>query len=140
MTTNRTVSETVNEARDQLRAMMPPGTTVRTILRHASRSGMTRAISPIIDGEDVSYLVARAGIGTFDRRWGGIKMTGTGMDMGFALVYEIARALYPKGHQCTGDRYGDRDCPSNDHSNERTPDHTARWHSDGGYALKQRWL
>lgn len=118
-------------AREQLRALLPPGTTVPTILRHTSRSGMSRSISPIIDGEDCSWLVARAIGGTVDQTHGGIKRGGCGMDMGFDFVYSLSRALYPRGFACIGDR-----CPSNDHSNRAL----GPAHESGGYALRQRWL
>jgi hypothetical protein len=130
MTTKAQLSEQV-EAREKLRELLPPGTTVSTILRHVSRSGMQRSISPIIDGEDYSWLVRRAIGGIIDQRNGGIKRTGCGMDMGFDLVYSLSRALYPNGFACIGER-----CPSNDHSNHDP----GPAHGDGGYALEQRWL
>ena len=43
-----------------------------------------------------------------------IKVGGCGMDMHFATVYNLARSIRPNGHRCTGER----DCPSNDHSND----------------------
>jgi hypothetical protein len=129
------------EALDELRAALPPGSTVSTIVRHVTSSGMSRSISPVIcsDGRpwDLTYLAVRAGAGSgFDQRNGGVRMGGCGMDMGFALVYELARKMYPDGFPCTGDR-----CPSNDHSNgdrDYTPGHVV--HRDGGYAISQTWL
>lgn len=132
-------------ALETLRAMLPPGSTVHTILRHVSSSGMTRAISPVVcdDGSphDITYLVVRAVEGfSFDQKWGGIRMGGAGMDMGFSLVYTLSSVLYPDGHECIGDgpEYRDR-CPSNDHSNGDR-DYTPHHHSDGGYALRHDWL
>jgi hypothetical protein len=138
---------TRDEAINKLRELLHPGDTVQTILRHVSRSGMSRSISPVIGGEDVSYLVAPAVGYSFDRRHGGVRVSGCGMDAGFHLVYSLSRALYPDGHGCSGDR-----CPSNDHSNgdrDYTRHHEAKWsdgvpvahwHRDGGYALRHRWL
>ena len=129
------------EARQQLRELLPPGSTVQTILRHTSRSGMSRSISPIIDGSDYSWLVARAIGASVDQNHGGIKRGGCGMDMGFDLIYSLSRALYPDGFACIGWNYDmDRDkrCPSNDHSNH--PRETFTHHESGGYALKHRWL
>lgn len=95
-----------------------PGSVVYTTVLHVSRSGMTRAIKAIIvrDGvaEDVSWLVAKAIGGRLHNDYGGVKMSGCGMDMTFALVYALSRSLFPDGHDCTGDR----DCPSNDHAND----------------------
>jgi len=131
------------EAVDQLRAILPPGSTVHTVLRHVSRSGMSRSISLVVcdNGEpsDITWLAVRAGLGRFDRDRGGIKVAGCGMDMGFSLVYDLGRTIYPDGHCCSGP-----DCPSNDHSNgDRTYNGNGDWthtHADGGYALRHRWL
>ena len=128
----------------ELRELLPPGATVHTSLNHVSRSGMTRSISPIIvsDGEprDISYLIVRAGIARFDERHGGVKMHGAGMDMGFALVYNLSATLYRDGFECIGEGDGwPRACPSNDHSNGDR-DYTPHLHESGGYALRHRWL
>lgn len=138
------------EALDKLRELLPAGTTVRTILRHVSRSGMTRAISPVVVDEtgetfDLSYFVARAGIAKVNQRHGGVTMSGCGMDMGFALVYNLSRSVFPNGHECIGagteaNHYRDA-CPSNDHANDRERNYSpGRHHNDGGYALRHRWL
>jgi hypothetical protein len=135
----------VEQARDTLRAMLKPGDTVYTILRHVSRSGMMRHIAVVVkreDGiQDTSFLVATALQQPIDRDNGGVKCGGCGMDMGFGLVYNLSRTLFPDGFGCVGEH-----CPSNDHSNgdrEYTlheNNGVTHWHSDGGYALKQRWL
>ena len=127
--------EARDEARDTLRAILPPGSTVSTKVLHVSRSGMSRTIGLYaIDTDhtgrpyirDISALAATAAGFTFDRdRWG-IKTGGTGMDMTFHAVYGLSRALYPDGYRCTGsDGYTPRGrrakaprCPSNDHSND----------------------
>lgn len=51
-----------------------------------------------------------------------IKIGGCGMDMGFALVYELGMKLWPDG---TPEPHGQRN---------GEPD------SNGGYALRQRWI
>ncbi len=128
----------IQEAREHLLEMLKPGDTVETVLRHCSRSGMSRSISPVIhrDGQtvDLSYWIIRLLELSFDRKHDGVKMGGCGMDMGFALVYDMSRSLFPNGFECIGEK-----CPSNDHSNgdrNYIPHH----HKDGGYALKQRWI
>lgn len=158
------------EAIAELRKMLKPGTTVSTILRHVSSSGMSRSISAVIADKQgrvitLDWLLVRAGIGTFDRTHGGIKMGGCGMDMGFALVYDLSRTLYLNGYKCTGHDGTGRAprCASNDHSNYRAWIEAPVWseeagervggirnpepnykrgmlHRDGGYALKQTWL
>lgn len=122
------------EAIERLREFLNPGDTVHTVLRNVSRSGMSRSIDAYVFKHDersdtmvkhwLSYSVAKAGIGTWDNARECVKMGGTGMDMGFALVYSLSATLYPDGHGCTGDK-----CPSNDHSNgdrDYTPHVTPR--------------
>jgi hypothetical protein len=145
------MSLTQDEARKELRRMFRPGTTIYTVLRHVSSSGMSRAISVIHQGkdgpQDVSWLAAKATGFKLHRRYEGLSVGGCGMDMGFHVAYSLSRALYPDGFNCiqydrrTGrDKAGDNRrkwCPSNDHSNG-----LCGWghHSDGGYALRHRWL
>lgn len=147
-----------SEALDMLRKTLKPGTTVRTILRHVSPSGMSRAISAVVVGKDgsidqIDWLIVKAGLGKFNQKTEGIVMGGAGMDMGFALVYNLSRALYPDGFKCTGNDGSvnrSKRCPSNDHSNyyaetrgQENPEPNykrGKKHSDGGYALNQQWL
>ena len=126
------------EARDRLRKLVSPGDTLYTVLRNRARSGMSRDISvhAIVDGEP-TWLTYNAALATglrFDQKWEAIKMGGCGTDMGFALVYELSRVLFPDGFTCIGNR-----CPSADHSNGDR-DYTPHLHKDGGYALRHRWL
>jgi hypothetical protein len=134
-----------DDARAVLLELIPPGTTVHTILRHVSRSGMSRIITPVLLEHDPErgpwslypgWNIARACGYHYDDRREGIRIGGCGMDMGFALVYDLSRALYPDGFACLG--AGNR-CPSNDHSNGR-PVRKGTWHTDGGYALRHAWL
>lgn len=163
------------EACAELRETLKPGTTVYTVLRHVSRSGMSRDIDVYVieDGEPrrITWTVAKAADLTYSRKAEAIKIGGCGMDMGFAIVYNLSRALYGQDHKfaCIGEG-----CPSNDHANayqnerqgrcivcgkefkasgwtRKSGAHsynvcsgqcaTGEWiHSDGGYALKQRWM
>ncbi len=118
-----------DEARASLREQLPPGSTVYTILRRVSSSGMCRHISVAIadagEVRDITWQVARAMGETFQRDTGGIKVGGCGMDMGFHLVYSLSRTLYPEGFPVAGvGRNGD----------------TSGHDNDGGYAIKSRWL
>ena len=110
---------------EKLRQWIRPGSRVGTILRSASRSGMSREISiaVCIDGEPVciDYWASRA-IGWAQGKSGGIKVSGCGMDMGFHLVYALGYALWPHG---TDTPHGTRN---------GKPDR------EGGYALKHSWL
>ena len=68
---------TKDEALADLREIFPVDTEVRTILRHASRSGMTRTISVISPGlRDVSYLVSRVTGFKMDPKHEGLKVGG----------------------------------------------------------------
>ncbi len=132
------------DARDTLRALLSPGDTVTTILRHVSSSGMSRRITLTVCSNgvprDISRLAARAAGLDFNENHWQIVMGGCGMDMGFSAVYSLSRALFTDpGFICTGENGPSRWCPSNDHSNG-SRDYTPHLHSDAGYALLQRWL
>lgn len=147
-------------AREELRKIIPPGSTIYTVMRYCSRSGMYRAIDVYVmrDGEPwrVSFSVAKACDMRYDRRHEAIGVGRCGMDMGFHIVYAFSHCLYEEGFQCVG-----ASCPSNDHSNghekgqrcERMWEDSAHqhfcthavhktpgWHKEGGYALSHRWL
>ena len=131
--------QAMEEARKRGLQLLQPGDTVYTILRHVSRSGMMRRISPVLMGKygprHLDYITAQLR-GARDLPYGGdgVRIGGCGMDMGFDLVYTMSRALWPDGFSCIGP-----DCRSNDHSNGDR-DFTPHNHADGGYALRQRWL
>lgn len=142
----RTISKAEQERRDDarttLRGLLDQATnrTIYTVLKHVSSSGMTRIIDAMIMLDDqpvsVAHIYATATGDSFDSR-GGVKMSGTGMDMGFALAYNISRFAYPGGYPCDG-----TDCSSNDHSNKPHPARIegSMIHSDGGYRFDHRWL
>ena len=102
----KTKKQEKEDALKQLREWMPRGTTVYTILRHVSKSGMTRHISLVLlakDGERIipvhpNWTVAKAMGWTLVNSHGSnaIKVGGCGMDMGHHLVYSISMALYGK--------------------------------------------
>jgi hypothetical protein len=114
------------QACKRLRKLLKPGSTVYTILRSVSKSGMSRKLSLVIpqkDGTilDITYTAAVAMNCTTDSN-GYITRGGCGMDMGFDTVYNLGYYLWPKG---TKKPHGTRN---------GTPDHS------GGYALKHSWL
>lgn len=126
------------EAVERLREWIKPGDILYTSLKHVSRSGMMRwiGIYRMQDNQPIGItgLVALATGDSYDERREAVKIGGVGMDMGFALVYELSHILFPDGFDCIGDK-----CPSNDHFNGDR-DYTSHHHGSGGYALKQRWL
>lgn len=82
-----------------LQKTLPEGSTIYTVLRHVSQSGMLRRISifAVIDGEirSIDYSAAQI-LGKTIKGDGGIPVRGCGMDMGFALVYDLAYAVHGK--------------------------------------------
>ena len=114
------------KALENLAELLKPGDTVYTCVRHVARSGMSRDIDLYVmrDNEPrwISYWVSQAlgyPLAKHDR---GIKIGGCGMDMGFHLVYNLGRRLWPNGTpKPHGRRNGEPD-------------------SDGGFALTHRWL
>ena len=116
---------TKDEAIKVLRDDLKPGDTINCILRHVSRSGMSRSISLLRGDQDITYYAGLVTGNRIDQKNGGIKISGCGMDMGFALVYNLSYCLFPEGFKVEGTgRNGDK----------------SGWDKDGGYALKQRWL
>lgn len=108
-----------------LRKAITPKQTIYCILRNVSSSGMSRRISfTITNNDDVTNLdtlIADAlGYKMSDK--GGLIVSGCGMDMGFHVVSNLGRALWPNG---TPEPHGMRN---------GEPD------SNGEYALKHSWL
>jgi hypothetical protein len=163
------------EARDEsatyLLTVLKPGAEVKTILRSCSRSGMSRRISLVVaiedNVQDITWHAARA-MGEATKQGGryvqdgGLVVGGCGMDMGFHVVYNLSRTLFPdgfpiadgiapNGHKMTTGNF------RGNHAKPLTPQDMAEyvrkgwkfhgrngdktgWDKDGGYALKQRWL
>jgi len=93
------------DARELLRGILQPGDSLYTIVRHVSKSGMSRHISVFRvnrkgEIESIDWLVAKAGI--FNRvntlNSDGLKVTGVGMDMGFHVVYTISSVVLNDGY------------------------------------------
>jgi len=126
-----------HEAREKLREFVKPGATVYTIIRHVSRSGMTRVIDPYIieDGEPrwIGRYVSDALSWSYDDKKQGVRVGGCGMDMGFHLVYTLSIALFlDKARHMTDKQL----IKANEKAGTR-PD-CGPWES--GYWLKQRWM
>lgn len=91
---------------DILRQHFPAGSTIYTICRNVSRSGMSRVISVVAltpDGPRFLNYPAAAVLGwpVTDRGESGVKVTGCGMDMGFHLAYSLSHALHGDGYACS---------------------------------------
>lgn len=121
------------EAIKELRKLLRPGDTVYCVLRHVSRSGMSRGIDfYIVKKGEMVWISSRVGHAIDNpqslndwRAQKGIRVTGCGMDMGFHTVYNLGRVLFPKGFKVKGrGRNGD----------------TSGHDGDGGYALTSKWM
>lgn len=142
-----TKDEAINVLRDDLK----PGDTINCILRHVSRSGMSRSISLLKGDHDITYFAALAMGDKIDQKHGGIKIGGCGMDMGFALVYNLGYCLFPEGFGDEGELpLGHKIRPSSRENAAKAVEKGAKfwgrngdvsgWDNDGGYALKHRWI
>lgn len=133
------------EAIKRLNEYLKPGSNVYTILRHVSKSGMSRSISIVCVDRETNEIISLDYFAhivldrKIDRNNGGLKIQGAGMDMGFALVYDLGRVMYPDGFVCCDIRETEYNCKSNDHSNGE-PRGKGLWHNDGGYAFHHNWL
>jgi hypothetical protein len=152
------------EALTSFHKLLKPGSTVHTLVDHVAPSGMTRWIRCfVVKGDnvrDISWMVAAAaGYNLDTRNHSGLEVGGCGMDMGFSVVYNLSRTMFPDGFRCAG-----KSCGSNDHSNPRhrptedemvpglaytqqpayvgpmPRDGRSKHRGDGGYALNQRWM
>ena len=161
-----------------LRGILKPGDKVETTVMHVSRSGMSRVIQcqviairedkeyPLVDGRrdydakpvrvkrtpyirDISYLVASATGNGWDQSNGGVRIGGCGMNMCFALVYELSSALFPDGFGIVGTRPDGRTVrPTSKRGAAQMVRNGVKfrgrngdasgWDSSGGYALDYR--
>lgn len=88
---------------EDLRAVYPKGSTVYTVLRHATST--RRTISPLAIGKngdrlqinDWSYKVATVLGWRLDPKRAGIVVDGCGMDMGYHIAHSLASHLYGDG-------------------------------------------
>jgi hypothetical protein len=148
------------EALERIREWVKAGDTIHCVIRHVSSSGMSRVIQFIvfIEGEPryLGYNIAVALGMKWDRQREGVKVQGCGMDMGFAVVYDLSRTLFPAGFGLWP--LGGKDMPKvGTYMRAESPVHasimveqgfkfrgrngdTSGWDDDGGYALQHRWL
>ena len=129
-----------NEEKEVFRGRLKKaGYTVYTTVTHVAKSGMSRVITSFIIENNtpqcIDYAIAQILDNRFHKKHQGLVVHGCGMDMGFSLVYDLSRVLWPKGFICRGERK----CPSNDHNNG-SRDYSKHLHSSGGYCLIQKWL
>jgi hypothetical protein len=100
--TKKEKEENKQIAIDKLKDMLKKGQTIYTSLKGVSSSGMSRKISlyVVADGqiEDITWLVGRALGYSQDQKTGGLKVSGAGMDMGFAVVNSLNYKIFDDGY------------------------------------------
>lgn len=127
MTTRTKAAQTERDTQlADLRKLIKPKETVFCVLRHVSASGMRRRISFFVmrkgDARYLDYSIGKILDLKRPDNKDGLVVDGCGMDMGFHVVYNLGMAIWPKGTKKPhGTRNGEPD-------------------SDGGYALKHRWI
>ena len=123
----------------ELHNLLKPGDTVYTVLKHRSRSGMQHCIDlyvvkPVrsrsaetVQPICITWNASKVLEYRISKTHGGLVVNGSGMDMGFHVVYNLGCAMWPDG---TPEPHG-----------------TVAWierngepDQNGGYALNQQWL
>lgn len=114
-----------------------------TKLDHVSRSGMFRRISVYaMEGNKpqcVNFLIEKLGVYKRTHGSDSLGISGCGMDMGFAIVYNTSCHVFPT-YKCRGEATKKRrSCPASIHVNEHTPRDKTAIHKDG-YCISQKWF
>lgn len=132
------------EAKKHLAARLRPGTTVYTVTRHVSRSGMMRrmdvyAFAPDPDGGEPSKLYLTywaAQLLGYSMNDDGMRVDGCGMDMGFHVVHSLSYAM----HGCR--IHGRHHCgPNAAEASERGYPHSPSLTAfRTGYSLNHQWI
>lgn len=125
--TKQTVRQLESLAR--LKELLPPGTTVYTTVTSVARSGMSRRIRFFVmqdcRPQDITWDVAQVIGLAYKYGDDGARISGCGMDMGLAAVYDLGRNIFPDGFKAWPGYW--RNGP-------------LEFDPDGGYGLKQSWL
>jgi hypothetical protein len=84
-----------------LHHMLPPGSTIWSLHRRSSASGMTHWFDfyTIRDNELIwlTYQICIACRYPYDTKHEALKTTGGGMDMAFQVIYNLGQAMWPEG-------------------------------------------
>lgn len=91
-----------DEAVQSLREILKPGTTVFTILRHVSASGMSRLIDLYIIEDNqpsrLTWSASKALDYPYSRKREALRVVGCGMDMGYHVVYSLSAKVLGDGY------------------------------------------
>ena len=139
----KATKEEMGRALELLQGWLTPGATVYTILRHVSRTGNTREVSVVIQTPAGNMVHPNKAVATLtgmhlNKRFDAIVTQSGGMDVGFEIVYNLGRAMYPAGI-CKGTRKCHVD-PSKGHSRPAAGSDEGHSYQDAGYAFRQEWL
>lgn len=106
-------NEDRNNAIKELKKLIGSGKTIHTIVRHVSASGMQRRISCFVPVKNkrlgvivheiqcIDWYIEKLGSYKRHATKEGLIVNGCGMDMGFAVVYDVSSTLY-KGKDRAG--------------------------------------
>lgn len=92
------------ESIKELRKLLPRGSTVYTIVRHVSSSGMFRIIDMFIVRKNRVQMISPSLLREVgfpykkDKRVDGYRISGVGMDMGFSMVYTLSIKVWKDGY------------------------------------------
>jgi hypothetical protein len=91
-----------NKAIISLKNYLRPGTTVYTVLRSVSASGMSRTLDlyVVINSEIVriTWRVAEALDARYDQKRQALRVSGCGMDMGWHCIYNLSHLILGNGY------------------------------------------
>jgi hypothetical protein len=93
------------ESLERLREWFPKGSTVYTVLRHVSKSGMSRDIGVLAPFVSKEYGIqfmhpnhATSVVLGVPLKRDAVRIGGAGMDMGYHIAYSLSHALYGDGY------------------------------------------
>lgn len=91
-----------DKAITSLKEWLKLGTTVYTIVRSVSHSGMSRTLDLYVvlhqDIVRITWSAAKALEWTYDRRKEALRVNGCGMDMGYHTVHCLSRVIFGDGY------------------------------------------
>lgn len=92
------------EATQELRDRLREGDTIYSIVRSVAASGMSRVIDFYVIRDDrpqylTGWMANALDLPLKKNGISGVRVTGAGMDMCFATVYELSRKLFNDGYK-----------------------------------------
>lgn len=93
--------EEITESTKFLHTLFSKTDTVYTVLYYVSRSGMKRLIKLYVCADQIIDITYHAAVVLNEKldKWGTIKMTGVGSDVGYDAVFNLSYALFRDGYK-----------------------------------------